>query len=208
MPKKKQRARTTRRAAKKQRPKRPRPDVAPVIRTYDVPRPAHRPSSYKPEYAQIAAELCRLGATDMEVGRALGVSWRTVMRWRVQFPEFCQATKTGKDAADERVISSLYARATGYTHEQDEIHFHEGRPIVVRTEKHYAPETVAAIFWLKNRRPEEFRDRREVDATVRHSDTLEELTDEEIMEGIRKEQEARARAAAAAAKTDDKPPQP
>jgi len=73
-----------------------------------------------------------------------------------------QVLKRGKDKADTNVIESLYRRAIGYSHPEDKIFNNNGKALIVPTTKHYAPDTTAAIFWLKNRRPEEWRDRQEI----------------------------------------------
>ncbi len=118
-----------------------------------------RPSAYKSEYAEQAGKLCMLGATDEEIADFFGVHTATVYRWKNVHPEFCEALKAGKDSADERVERSLYQRAIGYTHDEDKIFNNGGEALIVPTKKHYPPETTAAIFWLKNRRPDEWREK-------------------------------------------------
>jgi hypothetical protein len=120
-----------------------------------------RPTAYKPEYAEQAEKLCKLGATDIELADFFEVSDRTIYRWQSQHPEFCQALKAGKDAADERVERSLYHRATGYTFEAVKIFQHQGQPVTVPYREHVPPDTTAMIFWLKNRRKDQWRDRHE-----------------------------------------------
>lgn len=134
-----------------------------------------RPSRYKPEYAEQAEKLCKLGATDIEVADFFGVERTTVWRWSQAHEEFCNALKAGKDAADERVERSLYARATGYTHDAVKIFNADGAPLVVPYREHVPPDTTAAIFWLKNRRPKEWRDKQEVE----HSGSVELLSKEQ-----------------------------
>ena len=119
-----------------------------------------RPTAYRPEYAPQAEKLAQLGATDIEVADFFGVDVRTVYRWKHDFDEFCQALKAGKDSADERVERSLYQKAIGY--EQDEVKiFMPGgatAPVYAPYRAKIAPDTTAAIFWLKNRRAQEWRD--------------------------------------------------
>lgn len=99
----------------------------------------------------------------MELAEYFGVSDRTIYRWKASHPEFCQALKTGKEQADERVERSLYHRAVGYTFDSEEIRvLRDGTVVRVPKKEHVAPDTTAAIFWLKNRRKETWRDRREV----------------------------------------------
>jgi len=120
-----------------------------------------RPTSYQPEYAKQAEKLCQLGATDEDLADFFEVSIRTISNWKVSQPEFLQALKGGKETADERVERSLYHKAVGYTHDAVKIFQHQGTVIEAPYREHIAPDTTAAIFWLKNRRPDLWRDRQQ-----------------------------------------------
>lgn len=135
-----------------------------------------RPSSYQPEYAEQARKLCELGATDIEVADFFDVSDRTVYRWQLKYPEFCQALKAGKEAADDRVERSLYHKATGYSFESEKIFQHQGEIIRAKTREHVPPDTTSMIFWLKNRRPEQWRDKTE--QVIRHE--VHQMGDDEL----------------------------
>jgi hypothetical protein len=121
-----------------------------------------RPSSYKPEYAAKAAELCAQGATDAELADAFGVSIQTVKNWKAAHPEFLASLKLHKESADQRVEASLYQRAMGYEAEETDIRVINGEMVMTPIKKLYPPDTTAAIFWLKNRKPAEWRDRQEI----------------------------------------------
>lgn len=131
---------------------------------------AGRPTDYRDEFAAQAEKLCALGATDIELADFFDVDVRTVYRWKHAHDEFCQALKGGKEIADERVERSLYQRAIGY--EQDEVKiFMPGgaeEPVYAPFRAKVAPDTTAAIFWLKNRRGGEWRDK--IDHTVGNPD--------------------------------------
>lgn len=118
-----------------------------------------RPTDYDPVYAEQAEKLCQLGATDMEVADFFGVEVRTVYRWKAKFPEFSHALKVGKQASDDRVERSLFARANGYEHDEVDIRVVGGEIVQTPIRKYYPPDTTAAIFWLKNRRSAEWRDK-------------------------------------------------
>jgi len=120
--------------------------------------PAGRPTDYRPEYAQQAEKLCRLAATDIEIADFFQVDVRTIYRWKEAHDEFCQALKTGKELADERVERSLFARATGYEHDEEDIRVVNGEIVRTPIRKYYPPDTTAGIFWLKNRRKEQWRE--------------------------------------------------
>ncbi|MDH1192513.1 terminase [Stenotrophomonas sp. GD03958] len=120
-----------------------------------------RPSAYKAEYAKQAEKLCLLGATDQEIADFFEVNVRTVYRWKGQYPDFCQALKAGKDQADERVERSLYQQAIGYEQDEVKIFMPAGAesPVYAEYRAKVAPNVTAAIFWLKNRRRNDWRDR-------------------------------------------------
>lgn len=124
-----------------------------------------RKTSYKPENAQVAYTMCLLGATDAEIAEALGVSETTINAWKNKHVKFCEALKKGKIQADAIVAEKLYHRAKGYSHPEDKIFNDNGTPLIVPTIKHYPPDTVAAIFWLKNRQKDKWRDKQEHELT-------------------------------------------
>lgn len=141
-----------------------------------------RPSSYKPEYAEQAAKLCVLGATDAEMADFFGVALSTFSLWKVKHQEFSDSLKGSKEVADRRVETALYNRAMGYSHEETDVRVIEGEVVMTPMIKHYPPDTTAAIFWLKNRKPDEWRDKRETE----HSGSLNvtSMTDEELDRAI------------------------
>lgn len=136
-----------------------------------------RPSGYQPEYVEQARKLCELGATDIEVADFFDVSDRTIYRWQLKYPEFCQALKAGKASADDRVERSLYHKATGYTFESEKIFQFQGEIVRAKTREHIPPDTTSMIFWLKNRRPEQWRDKSE--QVIRH-EHVNQLSDDEL----------------------------
>lgn len=122
-----------------------------------------RPTKYKEEYVTQVEKLCRLGATDIEVADFLEVDVRTLYRWKGEHEEFCQALKAGKEISDERVERSLFSRATGYEHDEVDIRVVAGELVQTPIRKFYPPDTTAAIFWLKNRKPNDWRDKTETE---------------------------------------------
>lgn len=124
-----------------------------------------RPTKYKEDYADQARKLCLLGATDKELADFFGVTESTLNLWKKEHPEFSESIKSGKDDADANVADRLYQRAMGYTHDEEEIFQYQGNPVRVATKKHYAPDTIAAIFWLKNRQKGKWRDKQDHEVT-------------------------------------------
>lgn len=125
---------------------------------------AGRPTKYADGYAKQAEKLCQLGATDQEIADFFEVDVRTIYRWKGDHDEFCQALKAGKDVADERVERSLYQRAIGYEQEEVKIFMpaNAEAPVYAPFRAKIAPDTTAAIFWLKNRRKDQWRDKHEI----------------------------------------------
>ncbi len=124
-----------------------------------------RPSSYKPEYAEQARKLCELGATDADLAEFFEVHVATIYRWAAKKGEFCEALKVGKEVADDRVERSLYHRAVGYSHPDMHVSSYLGDVKLTPITKHYPPDTTAMIFWLKNRRRADWRDKQEHEHT-------------------------------------------
>lgn len=124
-----------------------------------------RPTRYRPEFAEQALKLCRLGATDKELADFFGTTESTLNRWKKSHPEFCASLKAGKQVADAEVADKLFRRATGYSHDAVKIFNDEGTPLIVPYTEHYPPDTTACIFWLKNRRPDLWRDKVQQEVT-------------------------------------------
>lgn len=124
-----------------------------------------RPSKYKSEFAKQAAKLCALGATDAQLADFFEVSVSTINLWKIQHPAFSESIKVPKAEADARVEQSLYLRAMGYEHDDVDIRVVNNKIIKTDLRKHYPPDTTAAIFWLKNRNPEKWRDKQDFEHT-------------------------------------------
>lgn len=147
-----------------------------------------RPTEYKPEYAGQVEKLCLLGATDIEIADFFGVHVATIYRWSFKYPEFCEAKKTGKETLDERVERSLFQRAVGYTFESEKIFQHQGEVVRAKTREHVPPSDTAMIFWLKNRRPDRWRDVHKHE--VGGAGAFDGMSDDDLENFIRAEAEA------------------
>lgn len=122
-----------------------------------------RPTKFREEFITQAEKLCRLGATDIEVADFIEIDVRTLYRWKGENDKFCQALKAGKEVSDDRVERSLFARANGYEHDEVDIRVVDHEVVQTPIRKFYPPDTTAAIFWLKNRRPAEWREKQEME---------------------------------------------
>lgn len=157
----------TERAQPKRRPERK------VPKRFPSGKKVGRPSEYNPKFAQAARKLCELGATDADLAKAFSTTTTTIRNWATTYSEFLGALKLGKEAYDGLVERSLAARAMGYTFDAVEIKVVEGRVVKVPVRKHVPPDTTACIFWLKNRRPEQWRDVNRFEHTGRDGGPVE-----------------------------------
>jgi hypothetical protein len=118
-----------------------------------------RPSKFDPSFVERARAMCEQGATDLEMADAFGVSSSTFYAWRHQYPEFSEAVIAGKEAADDRVERAFFNRAVGYTFESEKVFQFQGQIVRADTREHVPPDPGAALNWLKNRRPDKWRDK-------------------------------------------------
>ena len=102
----------------------------------------------------------RDGLTDEQISRNMGIGTTTLYRWKDEFEEIRESLKRGKEVVDRQVENALLKRALGYEYEEVKEKFEDG-VITERivTKKEVVPDTTAQIFWLKNRKPDKWRDK-------------------------------------------------
>jgi hypothetical protein len=144
---------------------------APVPRSQ---RTRGRPQLWSETWITQAAFMARNGATDAEMAKEFGCTLSTFYLRLNQYPEFSEAIKAGKAAYDQRVTNSLARRAIGYEYETEKV-FSNGMRIKVT--EHMPPDTTAQIFWLKNRQPDLWRDRKETEIIVPEPQDIGEVRD-------------------------------
>jgi hypothetical protein len=123
------------------------------------PQKRGRKPTWQDGNLELAKKLAMFGLTDVEMADFFGVSSRTFTRWKLSKPEFCLALKEGKEIADARVERRLYERAIGYSIQATKIVVAGGKVHCIPYSSEYPPETAAAIFWLKHRQTEKWRDK-------------------------------------------------
>lgn len=127
-----------------------------------MPKKVGRPSQFNKKIQDRIKALALKGFTDKEICKAIDVPERTFNNWKKKYHDFWQSLKDWKAEADAKVERSLYERAQGYSHPEDKIFCNNGEIIVQPTIKHYPPDPTSMIFWLKNRQPEKWRDKQEM----------------------------------------------
>jgi len=137
--------------------------------------PGGRPSKFGSVNPKAVKLLCERGFTDVEMKECLHVSEKTWNNWKAKNKEFYASLKDWKLVADREVERSLYERACGYEHPETKLNVVDGELIETELTRHYPPDTSSMIFWLKNRQPENWRDKTEVDNL--HHISLEDFVD-------------------------------
>lgn len=122
-------------------------------------------SPFLPQYCTAALQMCKMGATDMDLARAFDVSFGTIKKWQVQYQAFADACRVGKDHADERVQRALFQRAVGYEQPATKILVCDKMVGEIDYIEHHPPDVGAAKYWLNNRRPDEWADKTQAQIT-------------------------------------------
>ena len=106
----------------------------------------------------------RDGLIDEQIAKNMGIALSTLKLWKNGHPAILAALKRGKEVIDIEVENALYKRAIGYTYEEvKEEEMPDGRIRRTVTTKEVAGDTTAQIFWLKNRKPAEWRDKQNIE---------------------------------------------
>lgn len=133
----------------------------------------------------------RDGLTDEQIAKNMGIAYSTLKNWKDDHLAILAALKKGKEVVDREVENALYERALGGVHEVKKtfkvkrtFYDEEGRKcekeeLKTGIDEVYIPgDTTAQIFWLKNRKPEQWRDKQEIQDTAaveKLDDILEEM---------------------------------
>ena len=108
----------------------------------------------------------RDGLTDKQIAHNMGVAWSTLKSWKTRFDDLAEALRKGKEVVDREVENALYKRALGYwVTETKTTTLPDGAVKVEEIRKHVAPDTTAQIFWLKNRKPDQWREKNDLTLT-------------------------------------------
>ncbi len=106
----------------------------------------------------------REGLTDAQIAAKMGINTSTLYKYQVDFKEITEALKRGKAPVDTQVENMLLKRAMGYEYEEVTTEIYDmpdgtQHKHIKKTKKQVVPDTTAQIFWLKNRRPDKWRDK-------------------------------------------------
>jgi hypothetical protein len=141
-----------------------------------------RPSKYNTHVEPRLIEIegwARDGLIDEQIAKNLGVAYSTFKGYKQMYPALMAALKRGKEVIDRQVENALLKRALGYEYEEvkqiiEKDEKGKDRKRIEKTIKQIIPDVTAQIFWLKNRKPHEWRDKRDIE----HKGSLEVKNDD------------------------------
>ena len=147
-------------------------------------KPKQRRTSYKDWLTEEGLTKiigwARDGLVNEQIAQNIGIHPSTLYAWQNKYPEIDEALKQGKEVVDREVENALLKRALGYEYEEVKmIATESGGKRVEKTRKQVLPDVTAQIFWLKNRKPKEWRDKQEVE----HSGDLGVVIVDDIPKG-------------------------
>jgi hypothetical protein len=125
-----------------------------------------RPTQYRVAYERMAFWMARCGLTNKQIADEFEVAERTLYNWTEKHPKFLQALKQGREEPDRQVEQSLFQRAIGYEYVETDITVDADGTKTTTKHKQKAPDVTAQIFWLKNRKPDDWRDKHEIEGKL------------------------------------------
>lgn len=102
----------------------------------------------------------RDGLTEEQIAKNMGIGRTTLYEWKKKEPNIANTLKKGKEVIDFEVENALLKKALGYTITLNKQKVTKAGDVVdIQEDVHVAPDTTAQIFWLKNRKPDKWRDK-------------------------------------------------
>lgn len=143
-------------------------------------RPSKYDSHVKPRLSEVE-DWVRNGASDKEIAERLHISADSLIEYKKKFSEFSECLKNTREYVDGQVENALLKRALGYSYEEtiqeaDGVGNKKAKKFV----KHVIPDVTAQIFWLKNRRPDKWRDVKALDANITGENPYAGLSEKEL----------------------------
>lgn len=124
----------------------------------------------------------RDGLTNEQIIENLHIGKTTFYKLLKEHPELSELLKKGKENIDYQVENALLKKALGYEYEEKtfETKYDENlkmfrEVLTKRVTKQVAPDTIAQIYWLNNRKPKQWRNKREYEANNDELTKVEEL---------------------------------
>ena len=135
----------------------------------------------EPEGLTLLEGWARDGLTDEQIAGNIGINTSTLYDWKNKFSEISKALKKGKEVVDIQVENALLKRALGYDFQETRVEKSDKDGTkIIQTLKHIPADTTAQIFWLKNRRPDLWRDKQNIEHSGQINNPFADLTTEEL----------------------------
>lgn len=149
----------------------------------------------EPDGLLLISAWARDGLTDEQIAENMGVSRSTLNEWKKKYPDISDTLKRGKEVVDIVAENALYKKAIGVKEilkkpiKIKEVVYDNGKRVketekieYVDEEVYFPPDTTALIFWLKNRQPQKWRDKQQVEMSgeLKHINPFEGLTTNEL----------------------------
>jgi len=121
----------------------------------------------------VCEKLYKKGYTDKQVAEILDVKEQTINNWKIAHPIFFESLKDWKLEADRKVEEALYQRACGYESYDYKVVSDGGNmgSHVEEVKKHVPADPTSMIFWLKNRQPDQWREKNHVEFDYKNAPT-------------------------------------
>lgn len=142
----------------------------------------------KPRIEEIKG-WARDGLLDKQMAELLNVGESTFLKYKALKPELVEALRVNKKIADLQIENALRDRALGYEYEEvtEDYFFNKNKEKIIKgqkvVKKKVLPDTTAQIFWLKNRQPEKWRDRKHTEHSgnvkVSHENWIDKLHEQD-----------------------------
>jgi len=128
-----------------------------------TPAKRGQPTKYDPAFIPIVQKLVARGFINTEIAETLGIDERTLYNWRREHEDFCKALERSREQIDAQVEASLLMKANGF---ERKVQKATASGKVVTVTEYFPPSDGAIQFYLRNRRPQEYREQRDVN--VKH----------------------------------------
>ena len=137
-----------------------------------------------PDGLTLLEAWARDGLTDKQISHNMGITEQTLNVWKNKYPSLFESLKKGKEVVDIEVENALLKRAKGYEFTEEKVEIETNRHgqavgrKVTQTIKQVVPDVTAQIIWLKNRRPDKWRDKQPDESNTESLEKLDSIMSE------------------------------
>lgn len=130
------------------------------------------------------------GLIDKQISYNIGIHPSTLYEWKKKYPRIDEALKVGKEVVDRQVENALLKRALGYEYveiknEETDAGTTTTKTTTTKTTKQVVPDVTAQIFWLKNRKPAQWRDKQNIEHSGTVNNPMSDLTTDDLKKLIK-----------------------